>query len=292
MDYYYKRITWRKRNFNIRLYDWCSLRIHDLHVPIWKVKKLKKNRYKTNRVFLHKRLKRLLSSLNLKRLIERKKEAKRDRNIRDLTNPYIIPNLQLIHDVIITAKTGSEAMVMDEMVQDTIKTNIVTMEEIATQDTTENTPLVQSSIVGKLNEDAPREIVEKELDIQVKNQQEEGMEYLNRSQKKKRKRKTRIMNAGKRVEMEQLSDCDFPSTKEKVKIEEVELRGDRSYRYRGIPVIMLEDIYIDTDEEDIDFKEQLKCPYCSKIYPDQTNLKPHIEKKHKKVLERMKKTRQ
>ena len=122
------------------------------------------------------------------------------------------------------------------MVQDTIKTNIVNMKDIATQDTTENTPLVQSSIVGKLNEDAPREIVEKELDIQVKNQQEEGMESLNRSQKKKRKRKTRIMNARKRVEMEQLSDCDFPSTKEKVNFEEVELSGDRSYTSNMIVV--------------------------------------------------------
>ena len=108
------------------------------------------------------------------------------------------------------------------------------------------------------------------------------MESLNRSQKKKRKRKTRIMNARKRVEMEQLSDCDFPSTKEEVKIEEVKLRGDNSYRYKGIPVIKL-----DMDGDCIDIKDQLECPYCSKIYPDQTNLKPHIDKKHKKVLKRM-----
>ena len=114
MDYNYKQITWRERDFNIRLYDWCSLRIHDLQVPIWKAKELKRNRYKTNGVSLHKRLKRLLSSLKLKRLIERKDEAKRDQNIRDLSNPYNIPSLQLIHDVIITEKIGSEAMVRDE----------------------------------------------------------------------------------------------------------------------------------------------------------------------------------
>ena len=63
---------------------------------------------------MHKRLKRLLSFLNLKRLIERKDEAKRDQNIRDLSNPYNIPSLQLIHDVIITEKIGSEAMVRYE----------------------------------------------------------------------------------------------------------------------------------------------------------------------------------
>ena len=115
-EYYYKQITWRERNFNIRLYDWCSLRVHDLQVPIWQAKILKRERYRTNGVSLHKRLKSLKNYKKLKRLIEWKVEAtsQRDQNIRDLSNPYKIPSLQLIHDVIITEKIESEAMVSDE----------------------------------------------------------------------------------------------------------------------------------------------------------------------------------
>ena len=58
-------------------------------------------------------------------------------------------------------------------------------------------------------------------------------------------------------------------------MEEVKLRGDTSYRYEGIPTT--------------DMKDQLECPYCGEIYPDLTHLKPHIEKKHKDLLERMNK---
>ena len=62
------------------------------------------------------------------------------------------------------------------------------------------------------------------------------------------------MNARKRVEMKQFSDCDFPSTKEEVKMEEVKLRGDTSYRYEGIAAT--------------DMKDQWECPYCGKTYLD------------------------
>ena len=85
------------------------------------------------------------------------------------------------------------------------------------------------------------------------------------------------MNARKRVEMKQFSDCDFPSTKEEVKIEEVKLRGDNSYRYKGIPVIKL-----DMNGDCIYIKDQLECTYCGEIYPDQTNLEPYIEKNIKR----------
>ena len=448
MDYNYKLIEWRGRDFNIRLYDWCSLRIHDLHVPIWKVKKLKKNRYKTNRVFLHKRLKRLLSSLNLKRLIERKKEATRDQNIRDLTNPYIIPNMQLIHDVIITAKTGSEVMVMDEekrsksygkVTNEQRTNNDNTKEGKETRQNMNNTkrkdwlatnmrgifnkkpvdegnvdigdssspkagdkyqdihkkdceemgddmkicgiPNEGSSWMNEMKEEmkewrdfltskglfkeiqefdefeawlsdsldgkkegksdkignenycekvdialdcstpmcdelnehhSQREDSLEELDIQVKDLQEERVETLNKNQKKKRNRKIRMMNARKRAEIEQFSDfnvpstkeevkmeevklkgdtrivieqfsdCDLPSTKDEVKTKEVKLRGDTSYRYEGIPAFK-----VDTDGKCIDMKDQLECPYCGKIYPEQTHLKPHIEKIHKDLLEGM-----
>ena len=48
---------------------------------------------------------------------------------------------------------------------------------------------------------SPPEYSPKELDIQVKNQQEEGVETLNKNQKKNRNRMIRIMNARKRVEI-------------------------------------------------------------------------------------------
>ena len=65
-------------------------------------------------------------------------------------------------------------------------------------------------------------------------------------------------------------------------MKEVKLRGDTSYRYEGIPAFK-----VDTDGKCIDMKDQLECPYCGKIYPEQTHLKPHIDKKHKDLLESM-----
>ena len=45
---------------------------------------------------------------------------------------------------------------------------------------------------------------------------------------------------------------------------------------------------VDTDGKSVVMKDQLECPYCGNIYPEQTNyLKPHIEKKHKDLLEGM-----
>ena len=90
--------------------------------------------------------------------------------------------------------------------------------------------------------------------------------------------------------MEQFSDCDLPSTKDEVKTKEVKLRGDTSYRYEGIPAFMVDTdgkYMVDTDGKFIVMKDQLECPYCGKIYPEQTHLKPHIDKIHKDLLERM-----
>ena len=59
-----------------------------------------------------------------------------------------------------------------------------------------------------------REDSPEELDIQVKDQQEERVETLNKNQKKKRNRKIRIMNARKRVDMKQV--CERSEKKEQI----------------------------------------------------------------------------
>ena len=65
-------------------------------------------------------------------------------------------------------------------------------------------------------------------------------------------------------------------------LKEVKLKEDIGYRYEGIPAFK-----VDKDGKCIDMKDQLGCPYCGKSYPDQTYLKPHIEKIHKDLLEEM-----
>ena len=60
----------------------------------------------------------------------------------------------------------------------------------------------------------PQEYSPEELDIQVKNQQEDRVETLNKNKKKKRNRKIRIMNARKRVDMKQV--CERFEKKEQI----------------------------------------------------------------------------
>ena len=64
----------------------------------------------------------------------------------------------------------------------------------------------------------------------------------------------------------QFSDCDFPTTKEEVKGEEVQLGGGIT---KWIPFT--------------DMKELRECPYCSKRFLNQSYLTQHIAKQHTAV---------